>query len=293
MLGLVFIKYFRFLPDKQYLKLRSFLELGRFLRLKRPKTFQEKIQWLKLYDRQERYVKMVDKQAVKEYVAKKISSEYVIPTYGVWEKFEDINFESLPNKFVLKTTQGGGGNGVVICRDKNKFNILLAKDKLNRSLGIDIYKGFREWPYKNVAKRIIAEKYIEFDGATDMTDYKFFCFNGVPRYIQVIKDRNIRETIDFFDVEWHHMPFCGLNPFCGNSSELIPKPINFDKMLEIATVLSKDIPFVRIDLYNINGTIYFGEITFYPASGFGVITPKEWSTTLGDMINLDSVIVRE
>lgn len=286
LVGLVFVKYFTFLPDKTFLRLRFFLEKGMMLRLKNPVLFEEKIQWLKLYDRQPEYVKMVDKYAVKDYVSKKIGSEYVIQTLGVWDSLDDVDLDSLPEKFVLKTTHGGGGYGVVVCKDKSNFDYAWARIRLERSLGTDIFPGFREWPYKDVPKRIIAEQMLEIFGKEDLTDYKFFCFNGIPRYIQVIQDRYNGETIDFFDTNWNHMPFCGLNPFCGNASEKISMPKNLDKMVEIARVLSKGIPFVRIDLYNIDGKIYFGEITFYPASGFGIITPREWSEKLGDMIKL-------
>lgn len=282
------------IPDKQYLKWRFRLEMGYKLNLDNPQTFSEKLQWLKLYNRKPEYTQMVDKFAVKEYVANIIGEEYIIPTLGVWDKFEDIDYDKLPNQFVLKTTHGGGGGGVVICRDKAKFNIENTKSKLEKSIKTCIYKSLREWPYKDVKRRIIAEEYLECIGNTDLVDYKFYCFNGQPLYCQVIKDRNSEETIDFFDQHWRHQEFYGLNPKSNpnaikQSINDIPRPSNYEIMINIASKLSNNIPFARVDLYNIEGKIYFGEITFFPASGYGVFTPSGWDDKLGNLIKLPNI----
>lgn len=282
------------IPDKQYLKWMFRLEMGHKLNLKNPKTFCEKIQWLKLYNRKPEYTQMVDKFAVKEYAANIIGNEYIIPTLGVWDRFEDIDFDKLPNQFVLKTTHGGGNTGVVICRDKSKLDRNVARKRLNKSLQISLYDQLREWPYKDVERRIIAEEYLGCIGNTDLIDYKFYCFNGQPLYCQVIKDRNSKETIDFFDQEWNHQVFYGLNLYGRNpkaiqSSYPIDRPINYDKMVEVASKLSHNIPFARVDLYNIGGKIYFGEITFFPASGYGMFTPSEWDYKLGNLIKLPNL----
>lgn len=237
--------------------------MGYWIDWDNPKTFTEKIQWLKLYNRNPEYTKFVDKFAVKQYVSQLIGEEYIIPTLGVWDSFEKINWDSLPDKFVLKTTNGGGNGGVVICTNKSLLNKEKVAEKINNSLSFDIYRNLREWPYKNVHKRIIAEKFIQSqDGGGDLTDYKFFCFNGNAKFCQVIKNRTSHETIDFYNEKWEHQEFIGLNPRAEHAKGNIAKPCNYDKMIEIANKLSKNMPFVRIDLYNINGTIYFGKITF-------------------------------
>lgn len=273
------------LPDKLWLKLKFRHTMGYTLNLKNPKTFQEKIQWLKLYDRKPEYTLMVDKFAVKDYVAGIIGTKYIIPTLGVWNSPDDIDLFNLPDKFVLKTTQGGGSNGVIICRDKSKFDINDAKHKLKSALKFDIYKHYREWPYKNVKKNIIAEKFIDDNSNSDLTDYKFFCFHGEPIYCQVIADRSINETIDFYDVHWNHMPFVGLAPV-KSAEKRHKKPLVYDKMIELARKLSKNTKFLRVDLYNIEGQIYFGELTFYPNSGFGSFKPAEWDVKMGELINI-------
>lgn len=274
------------IPDRQYLKWMFRLKMGYKLNLDNPQTFSEKLQWLKLYNRKPEYTQMVDKYEAKKYVANIIGEEYIIPTLGVWDKFEDIDFDALPNQFVLKTTHGGGNTGVVICKDKSSFDKAKAKQKLEKSLKSDIYKSLKEWPYKNVKKRIIAEEYIEVVRQQDLPDYKFFCFNGEPKYCQVIRDRNTKETIDFYDMDWNHMPFVGLNPIAKNGVEPIEKPISLDKMISICETLSIKVPFVRIDLYVILDKIYFGEITFFPASGLGIFNPHDWNYKFGELIKL-------
>lgn len=275
--------------DKLYLKLLFRFSMGYSLDLHFPKTFCEKMQWLKLYNRNPLYPSLVDKAEVKRYVADIIGEKYIIPTIFVFESVNDLDIDLLPNKFVLKTTHGGGGNGVIICKDKSRLNIDEIKKKLTLSLKADIYKHYREWPYKDVPKKIIAEEYINDDKSSeDLIDYKFFCFDGKALYCQVITNRTEDETIDFYDRDWVHQEFIGLSPNVHHSEQICEKPINYEEMLYIADKLaiSINIPFVRIDLYNINGNIYFGEITFFPASGIGQFKPDKWDRILGNMINL-------
>jgi len=272
--------------DEKYLKKLFRYAMGKELSLDNPQTFSEKLQWLKLYNRKPEYTQMVDKYAVKKYVAGIIGEQYIIPTLGVWDKFDDIDFDKLPNQFVLKTTHGGGNTGVVICKDKSIFDKNKAKSRLEKSLKLNIYTSLREWPYKNVKKRIIAEQFIEESGYNDLPDYKFFCFDGEPKYCQVIRDRNTKETIDFYDMEWNHMPFVGLNPVAKNGINPVAKPQHLTNMVMICRKLATGIPFSRVDLYVVNGKEYFGEITFYPASGMGEFKPQEWNNMLGSLIKL-------
>ena len=224
---------------------------------------------------------------MKDYVSSIIGKEYVIPTIGVWDKPEDIEWNKLPNQFVLKTTHGGGSTGVVICRDKNTFNKQKAIDKLNASLKMDIYRLFREWPYKDVKKRIIAEQFImPLDGMVDLSDYKWYCFNGEPKFCQVIQNRSSKETIDFFDAEWNHQEFVGLNPKAGQAAVPPIRPAHLGIQVKIASLLSKKLPFSRIDLYEVGDCIYFGEITFFPMSGLGSFRPDDYNDLLGQLIVL-------
>ena len=281
--------YFGFLPDKIYLSLRYRCQMGRWINWKNPQTFTEKLQWLKVYNHRLEYTTMVDKVAVKKYVADLIGEEYIIPTLGVWDNPEDIDWDTLPNQFVLKTTHSGGSNGVIICRDKRTFDTGEAVSKLNESLKSDIYSTFREWPYKDVPRRVIAEQLIceqHNQGQQDLTDYKFFCFNGEPEYCQVIRNRSQTMTIDFYDMEWKHQEFIGLHPVMTNGLHPVTCPIHINDLRTICMKLAKDIPFVRIDFYVLDNREYFGELTFYPASGFGVFTPYDWDIKLGELLLL-------
>lgn len=276
--------------DKLYLKILFRLKMGYRLDLKNPKTFSEKLQWLKLYNRKPEYTTMVDKYAVKKYVADKIGEEYIIPTLGVWDTPEEIDWNSLPNQFVLKTTHGGGGGGVVICKDKKSFDKDRAVKILKQSYKSDIYKTLREWPYKKVPKRIIAEQFLEnnfsdVSETNDLPDYKFFCFSGEPKYCQVISGRNKNMSIDFYDKEWNHQPFHEPKnyPFAEKQHN---KPVSIDDMWQKARMLSQGQPFLRVDFYEIEGKTYFGELTFFPTSGFGDFSPKEWDYKFGEMIKL-------
>lgn len=277
------------ISDRVYLELLYRRVMGKPLNLNNPKTFSEKIQWLKLYNRCSDYTVMVDKLAVKEYVADKIGGDYIIPTLGVWDRVEDIEWDTLPEKFVLKTTHDSGS--IIICVDKSKLDKVAAANKLKDSLTFDYYKKSREWPYKDVPRRIFAEKYIDpFPKAGGLPDFKWFCFNGEPKYCQVIQGRTTSETIDFFDTNWNHQKFVGLglNTFAPNSTTTPPKPACLDTQIRIAQVLSKDIPFSRIDLYEIGDRVYFGEITFYPYSGLGSFRPEHINRLFGDLIKLPS-----
>lgn len=271
------------LSDKDYLKLRYKSNFHKNINFDNPKTFNEKLQWLKLYDRNPEYTKMVDKYEAKKYIADIIGEEYIIPTLGVWDKFEDIDFNKLPNQFVLKCTHDSGG--VVICKDKSKLNIEKAKKKINKSLKRNYYYSGREWPYKNVKPRIIAETYMENEGEEDLNDYKFMCFNGKVNCSFVCTERRSKEglKVTFFDLNWTKMPFERHYP---SSTENIKKPENYELMIKLAEKLAKNIPFVRVDFYEIDGKLYFGELTFFPGSGFEEFTPEEWDKKLGDMLEL-------
>lgn len=275
----------RIWPDELYLKMLYRLNMGQKLNLKEPRTFNEKLQWLKLYNRRSEYTTMVDKYAVKEYVASKIGAEFIIPTLGVWNTPEEIDWDMLPNQFVLKTTHGGGGGGIVICNDKSILNIENTKKKLKKSLKNDIYLNFREWPYKGVRPRIIAEKFMTDESGTELKDYKFFCFNGKVRCFKIDFDRFNIHKANYYDRNAKLLPF-GEACLKTDPNKLFETPINFEKMIELSETLSRDIPFVRVDLYNVKGRIYFGELTFFPAAGMGKFAPEEWDEKLGQFLVL-------
>ncbi len=269
------------LPDKLYLKLQFRARMGKKLNLKDPKTFNEKLQWLKLYDRKPEYTVMVDKYLVKKYVADKIGEEYIIPTIGVWDSADEIDFDKLPEQFVLKCNHNSGD--VIICTDKSKLDIVETKEKLYKALKRDFYLAGREWPYKNVPRKIIAEKFMGGDSDEGLSDYKLMCFNGKVRCSFVCSERAEGLKVTFFDNDWMRLPFERHYPA---SNKEIAKPVNFSKMIELAEILSKDIPFVRVDFYEIKGKIYFGELTLYPGCGFEEFTPEEWDEKLGSWIIL-------
>lgn len=271
--------------DKLYLSLRWFTINHRFVNWNNPTTFTEKLQWMKVYYRRPELTKLVDKIEVKKYVSGIIGDQHIIPTIGVWDSADDIDFEKLPSQFVLKCNHDSG-TGMCICRNKSKLNQRKVKEELNLGLHSDYYRVSREWPYKNVKRKVFAEKYMSQGDSNDLTDYKWFCFNGEPIYCQVIKDRSKCETIDFFDIKWNHQSFIGLNPRAVHANICPPQPQNLDLMIEIAKKLSKGHPFSRIDLYEINGDVYFGEITFFPMSGFGSFIPYYMDLELGKLINL-------
>lgn len=281
------VKFNWLFPTELYIKLLFRLRMGYKLNLKNPKTFNEKLQWLKLYGDKPEFVNMVDKALAKEYVKPLIGEKYIVPTYGVWNSPEEIDFDSLPSQFVLKTTDGGGSVGVVICTDKNSINKEEIISKLKSALKQDIYGVLRERPYKFIKKRILAEQYLSDDTTSvkgDLNDYKFYCFNGKVTYCEVITGRHTKKQIDFFDLDWNHLPFT----FQGRefADNQVQKPECFSEMVDIADKLCKGLPYSRIDMYVVQGKVYFGEITFFPASGFRGFSPEEWNIRLGDMITL-------
>lgn len=281
--------FFNWIPDDIYLKKEFKVRMGKELNLKNPKTFNEKLQWLKLYDRNPEYTMMVDKYAAKQYVANKIGEEYIIPTLGVWTKFDDIDFDKLPNQFVLKCTHDSGG--LVICKDKSTLDITAAKRKIEHCLKRKYYYIHREWPYKNVPPRIIAEKYMTDNVNTStnetLKDYKFYCFDGKVRFLMINSDRNSKMSTkaDYFDRDFNWLDFT----WGYEHANVRPvKPDCFDEMISISEKLSKGLPHVRVDLYECNGQIYFGELTFYDGSGFDKIEPIEWDYKIGKMLKLPS-----
>lgn len=262
--------FFSWLPDKVYLSLRYRCQMGRWINWRNPKKYQEKLQWLKVYNRQKRCTEMVDKVAVKDYVARIIGEKYIIPTLGVWDSFNEIDFEKLPNQFVLKTNNGGGSMGVVVCTNKSVLDKESAKKQLELSLKGSIYKSYREWPYKDVKPKIFAEAFMEDDSEFNkggLVDYKFTCFNGKADNVMVCCGRQTGETkFYFFDQAWNLLPLNKRGKET-NPNFKLPKPDCMDEMFEIAGKLSEGFPFLRVDLYYINDRPYFGETTFFPASG--------------------------
>lgn len=270
--------------DEIYLKIVYRIAMGKKLDLDDPKTFNEKLQWLKLHNRKPEYTQMVDKYAVREYIAEKLGEEYLIPLLGVWDDPDDIDFDVLPDKFVLKCNHNSG-KGMCICKDKSKLDIEKVRKELKEGLKQDYYLTGREWPYKNVERKIIAEKYMTDKKQDDLVDYKFMCFNGKVVCTFVFSGRFSEKGVHMtaFDREWNVMPFRRSYPYLKDG---FPKPYNYEKMLEIAEKLSDKIPFVRVDLYEINEKIYFGELTFFPVSGFGEFRPEEWDEKIGEHMNL-------
>lgn len=276
----------RMWSDETYLRWQFRLRMGYKLNLKTPKTFSEKIQWLKLYNRRPEYTIMVDKVKAKEYVASVLGDDYIIPTLGVWKDPDEIDFDALPNRFVLKCNHNSG-LGMYICKDKSKMDIEKVKDNLRRGLRQDYFMANREWPYKDVPRRILAEEFIDpAPNVSDLPDYKWYCFDGEPKFCQVIQDRSVDETIDFFDTDWKHQTFVGLDPDAENAKVLPKRPANLETHLRIVRELSKGMPFSRIDLYETVEHTYFGEITLFPASGFGTFRPDQYNELLGQMVKL-------
>ena len=274
-----------FLSDEKFLKMRYKLCVGRSLDLNDPQTFNEKIQWLKIYNRSPKHVAMVDKILAKEYVTEIIGDEYVIPTLAVWDKAEDIDFDSLPDQFVLKCNHDSGG--IVICRNKNELDRSAAIKKLTKALKRDPYNTAREWPYKLVQRRILAEQYLEDDKLGELRDYKFFTFNGEVKALFVASDRQdpTKPTkFDFFDSEYNRLPIKNGHP---NSEKLPDKPQNFELMKELAAKLGAGMPHLRVDFYEVNGKVYFGELTFYHYGGLVPFEPNDWDQIFGSWIDLN------
>ncbi len=294
-----FLKYFKYpsmilvtlskrniikVSDETFLKILYKFNINKELNLKNPQTFNEKLQWLKLNDRKDIYTTMVDKYEVKKYVSAIIGKEYVIPTLGVYDKFNEIDFKKLPNKFVIKCTHDSGS--VIICKDKKKFDIKMAKKKINKALKHNYYYTGREWPYKNVKPRIIIEEYMQDEKLKELRDYKFFCFNGKVNLFKVDLDRFLEHRANYYDKNLKLLKF-GEEVCPPDFEKKIEIPKDIMKMIELAEKLSNEKKFVRIDFYYTNKKIYFGEMTFYPASGFGKFTSEDWDYKLGKWINIE------
>lgn len=273
----------RLFPDRLYLETMFSLRTGYSLNLDYPQTFNEKLQWLKLHDQHKEYTQMVDKAEVKKYVADIIGEEYIIPTLAIYDSAYSIDFNELPEQFVLKCTHDSGS--VVICRDKKTLNQTATIKKLAKKLHHNYFYENREYPYKKVKPRILAEKYMSNHDGEELKDYKFYCFNGNPMYCQVVSDREKMKSMDFFDKDWNHQPFHKTKDF--PFADVTPsRPINHQKMLDLARQLSAGIPFIRVDFYEIDCRIYFGELTFFPATGMGGFSPMEWDYRFGELIHL-------
>ena len=275
---------YNYLPDDEYCKRFYKVRVGKELNLDNPQSFSEKLQWLKLYNRKPEYTQMVDKVLAKHYVANVIGEKYIVPTLGVWNHFDEIDFDQLPNRFVLKTNHGGGSTGVVICKDKTIFDRKSAKKKLEESLKSDISRSKIEWPYRNINRKILAEVYL----GDDLTDYKFYCFDGEAGVVlNCIERQTGHPKFYFFDKDWN---LRRLNKRGKEAPEgfTLPKPEGMDEMFEMAAKLSEGLPYARVDLYNVEGKIYFGEITLFPASGFDYNRLPEADLYFGEKIKLPS-----
>lgn len=288
MIKRIFLKLFRMgifniLPSKLYLKLKYKIYLNRRLNFKNPQTFNEKLQWLKINDRKENYTALVDKYQVKKIICNLIGDEHIIKTIGIYDKYDEIDFSKLPNKFVMKCTHDSGG--IVICKDKNSFNYIEARKKIEDNLKKNYFWFGREWPYKKVKPRIIIEEYIETPNGESPNDYKFFCFNGEPKCYKIDFDRFKNHGANYYDVNGNLLPF-GEVKFPPNFDKKMEQPKNIDIMLDFAKKLSKNIPFVRVDFYEVNEKVLFGEMTFYPASGMGEFTDESADILLGEWLKI-------
>lgn len=273
-----------FISDRRFISMRFERALNKKLSFHAPVTFNEKLQWLKLYDRKPEYTVMVDKYAVKQYVADTIGEEYIIKNLGVWDSPDEIDFDALPESFVLKCNHNSG-LGMCICRDKSKLDISKTRKELKKGLKQDYYLVGREWPYKDVSRKVIAESFLKSDEG-GLIDYKIHCFNGVPKFVLVCCDRFSKSglTEDFYTPTWEHMNV--KRPNISNAEKTIPKPEKLEEMLVLAEKLARNIPFVRVDFYFTDDRIYFSELTFFPASGFASFEPEEWDNTFGEWLIL-------
>lgn len=273
------------IPDVLYLKMQFKRKLGYSLNLKNPQTFDEKLQWLKLHDRNPLYTTLVDKYAVKKWVANKIGPQYVVPTFGVWEKFDDIDFSKLPDRFVLKCTHDSGG--VVVVKDKRQLDMDAARRKISDSLRKNYYWANREWPYKNVPPRVIAEEYLEDQRNGELRDYKFYTFGGKPHFLLIAANRHKETglTFDYFDMEGMHIDLSDVGiPNASGTPPLLPS--KFDEMKRLSMILADGIPHVRVDFFDVNGRIYFGEMTFYDYAGYMNAVPQNWELEWGRLIKI-------
>jgi len=277
-----------FLPDKLYLRLFYFATTGRMIHYRNPKGYNEKLQWLKIYDRHPEHSKLVDKLAVREHIAEVLGEEYLFPLLGYWKSFDEIDFSQLPDQFVLKCTHDSGSTKVI--RDKTalgKQEIDALKEHFDRRLSHDFFYAGREFPYKGVPRFILAEQLMTYDDAPEKSieEFKFFCFNGEPQMTLVVTYHPTGLKYDFYDMEFNHLDVFNLHP---NSDAPIEKPARFEEMRQIAAKLSQGMRFVRIDLYELNKRIYFGEYTFYHGGGFQLFHPEKWERQMGEWLDLDS-----
>lgn len=257
--------------------------MGKKLNLDNPQSFNEKLQWLKLYDRRPEWTAMVDKVEAKKIASRIIGDKHIIPTIGVWNSFDDIPLDELPRQFVMKCTHDSGG--IVICRDRDAFNAKSAKRTIERSLSRNYYLLSREWPYKNVKPRILVEEYMEDNKTKELRDYKFFCFDGKVKASFIATGRNSGDEVqfDFFDRDFNHLPMKSPHP---ESEIVLSKPDEYEEMISISEKLSKGIPHIRVDLYLVDGKIYFGEFTFYHWGGMMPFQPDEWDEIFGSWLQL-------
>jgi hypothetical protein len=280
-------KIFYLLPDEIYLKIMYRLNMGRPLNLKKPAYFNEKLQWLKLYYRNPMYTTLADKYAARKHVADMIGEKYLIPLIGIWDRFDEIDFDSLPDQFVLKCTHNSGG--VIVCQSKNVLDIRAVGRQFKKQLKRNYYYLHREWSYKNIKPRILCEKLISSKNGGLPMDYKFHCFNGQPDSVMICSDRQSGNTkFYYFDRNWELLKYNnnGIQP---NDDMLFPRPSKLDEMFELASSLSRGIPYVRVDLYFENDEIYFGEMTFYSDAGFDSKMLKETDLLFGNKLDLSSI----
>lgn len=275
--------FLNWMSDEIYIKLIYRLSMGKPLNLENPQTFSEKLQWLKLYNHRPEYTDMVDKYKVRQYVEDRIGSEHLIPLIGVWDSPNDIDFDSLPNQFVLKCNHDSGG--WVICKDKSTLDIDKCRRFLLKRFRRNFFWNAREWPYKNVRKRIVAEKYMVDESGVELKDYKFFCFDGHCKAIFIATNRGVDTRFDFYDRDFNHLPFTNGHP---NADVPPARPTNLDEMITIAEKLAEGIPQVRVDLYDVYQHVYFGEMTFFHWGGKKPFYPDSWDYVLGSWINLPS-----
>lgn len=274
--------FFNWMSDEIYLKICYRIKMGKKLNLENPQTLNEKLNWLKIHDHRSEYIKMVDKYEVKKYIAEKVGAEYAVPNLGVWNNFDEIDFSTLPEQFVLKCTHDSGG--IVICTDKSKFDKAVARKKINKCLKHNYYFGSREWAYSQVKPRIIAEPYMLDESGKELKDYKIFCFNGRPDYVEVDFNRWIEHKLNPYDFDWNPLNFCdsSKNDYGAN----IPKPARLEDMRKLAAELSKDFPFLRVDFYSIYDKIMIGELTLQPGSGFIQYEPRSMDEVYGKKLVL-------
>ena len=281
-LRLKLINLLRFIPDEPYLKMVFWIKTGKKLNLKNPRTFCDKLNWLKLHDFKPEFTRLADKIAVRDHIKELLGEDICLPLLGVWEHYDDIDFDTLPDKFVMKCNHDSGS--VKIIRDKSSMDHAALREFFEGRLKLNPFVLGREYPYKDIKPRILVEKFMTSNTGRDIRDYKFLCFDGTPRYMFVISDRSTDCRSDFYDMDFNRLPIVDTYPM---SDEPMEKPVFFDEMVELVTKLAQGLRTVRIDLYEIDGKIYFGEYTFYDGGGFWPKEPEEWEYRMGDLIRID------